>query len=179
MAKRSLVWLTLIAVLLIAGCQVAAQTGPLEDPLNDPALDQRVNDYLVEHIAIIGFGGEAFCVHEMLSPKIRTAGEIYIWAYCQEYTLEQGLVNAGSGISLPAALQTRQNNDQVEITGHLVPRDGSYYGPDVRSIFPKSTWPQIMPQKEQEISQYNSRAKELMIETRNKAGLEYNIEIED
>jgi len=179
MSKRSLVCLITIVVLLIAGCQVAAQIGPLEDPLNDPALEERINDYLVEHIAIIGFGGEAFCVHEMLSPKIGNAGEIYIWAYCQEYTLEQGLVIEGSGISIPVGLQTRQNNDQVEITGHLVPRDGSYFGPDVRSIFPKSTWPQIMPQNKQEISLYNSRAKELMAETRIEAGLEYNIVIED
>lgn len=179
MSKSSLVFITAIAALLIAGCQCVAQLKPLDDVLSDPMLEERINDYLVENVSIIGFGGEAYCAYEYLNADQGGDGEIYIWVLCQEFYLDQGSVVEGSGISLPVALQTEEKNDQLEVIGHLVPRDGTYYGPDVRTIFPISTWPQIMPQNEEETDQYNYRADKLMEETRLKARLDYQLKIED
>ncbi len=178
MTKKTLVWLWVIAVLLIASCQGGGKPELGDDPLTDPALEESINDYLVEHIAIIGYGGDAYCAYEMLNAEQGTGAELYLWTLCMEYYFKQGLLTGGSGISLPVALQIEQQNDHIEIIGHLVPQDGNDYGPDVRSIFPKSTWAQIMPQNEDEIDQYNLRANELMEETRRKAGLE-ELKIED
>ena len=73
---------------------------------------------------------------------------------CQEYYLEQESLTPSSGVSLPVALQVQEKNGHYEIMSHLFPRDGTYYGPDVRATFPQSTWSQIMPQGEDEVNQY-------------------------
>lgn len=179
MAKKILVWLCVITVFFNAGCQAAGINELRNEDFTDPEVEESINDYLVEHVAITGFGGLAFCGHELLNADQGKEGFLYLWALCQEYHLEQGPLTDGSGISLPVALQIEPKDHQIEIIGHLIPRDGSYYGPDVRDIFPKSTWSQIMPENEQEINQYNSRANELMRETRMKAKWEYNTESED
>jgi hypothetical protein len=179
MSKKSLVWLCTIGVLLIAGCRGGGKTELRDDTLTDPDLEERINDYLAEHIAIIGFGGKPYCAYEMLNADQGKGGNLYIWALCQEYTLDGGSLRDGSGISLPVALQIQQDNQPIEIMGHLVPRDGSYYGPDVRSIFPRSTWPQIMSANQEDIGLYNYRANELMKATRMKARLDAELESED
>ncbi len=158
-------------ILLCSGCQFKVQSQPADYSSADILSEEIINDYLIENIGITGFGGEVFCAHELMDAQPGKDGVIYVWALCQEYYLMQGSATDGSGISLPVALQTQQNGNKVEIIGFLIPRDGSYYGPDVREIFPKRTWPQIMPQNEDEINQYNSRAKKLMEETRIKAHL--------
>ena len=176
MSKNKLCWLGLIAILLVTGCQSKGLFQPPANSSQALMLEESITDYLVTNIGITSFGGEAFCAHEFLDAERATQGNIYIWALCQEYSLEHGSLTTGSGISLPVALQTQENNDHAEIIGHLVPGDGSYYGPDVRSIFPKKFWPQIMPQNNDEINQYNSRANKLQEETRMQAEVYYSIE---
>ncbi len=176
MSKNKLQWLGLIAVLLVAGCQSQEPPEPLANSTPALMLEESINDYLVINIGITSQSGEIFCAHEFLDAGRATDGNIYIWALCQEYYVEQDSLTTGSGISLPVALQTQAKNDHYEIIEHLVPGDGTYYGPDVRAIFPKSSWPQIMPANEDEINQYNDRANELMLDTRMQAGEYYSIE---
>jgi hypothetical protein len=169
-------WLCLIAVLLVTGCQSQEQPEP---PANSSLVlmrEESINDYLATHIGITSRGGEVYCAYDLLDAGRATQGKLYIWALCLEYDVEHGSLTTGSGISLPVALQIQENNDHYEIIGHLVPGDGEYYGPDVRSIFPRSTWPQIMPENEAEINQYNSRANELMQDTLMQARLSNSIE---
>lgn len=176
MIKKKLLWIGLISILLVTACQNQAQPEPSANTSLALMLDDSITDYLVTNIGITSFGGETFCAYELLNAARATEGNIYIWALCLEYYSEQGSLATGSGISLPVALQTQKKNDHTEIIGHLVPRDGTYYGPDVRAIFPNSSWPQIMPRNEDEINQYNSRANELQEETRMQAGETYLIE---
>jgi hypothetical protein len=179
MIKKSPVWPWAIAVLFLTGCLGGNQPADLTDSLLDPALEERINEYLAEQVAIIGFGGEAYCAHDIMNAAQVKDGELYLWALCQEYYQEGELLKEGSGISLPVDLQIQGKDQKIMVMGHRIPRDGSYYGPDVRSIFPKSTWSQIMPQNKEETSLYNLRAKELIKETRMKAALEYNLDIDD
>jgi hypothetical protein len=177
LSKNSLAWLCLLIIFLSPGCQPKEHPELWDDSSHERALQETINDYLVENISITGFSGEAYCAYELLNTDRGSEGELYVWTLCQEYYLEQGSLTEGSGVSLPVALQTQGNNNQIHIIGHLVPRDGSYYGPDVRTIFPKSTWPQIMPETAEESDQYNFRANELMKETRMKARLDYELNI--
>ena len=174
-----LAWLTAIVLLLLAACQGLAQPGTLEDALSEPALDDRITEYLAEQIAITGFGGKAYCAYQMLPAEQGKDGYLYLWAFCQEYYLEEGSLTEGSGISVPVALQIEQENLQIKIVGHLLPRDGTYYGPDVRSIFPKSAWQDIMPGNEGGVNQYNFRANELMESVRIQALADSDLESED
>lgn len=171
-----LLWLGLITILLVAGCQSQEQPEPPANSSLVLMLEESINDYLATHIGITSRGGDVYCAYELLDAGRATQGKLYIWALCQEYDVEQGSLKTGSGISLPVALQIQEKNGLTEIIGHLVPRDGEYYGPDVRSIFPRSSWPQIMPQNEAGINQYNSRANELMQETLMQARLSNSIE---
>ena len=173
MEKNRLKWFYLMAILLCTGCQFKAQP---ESPAIDPHLDGIINGYLVENIGIKGFDGEVFCAYETLEAGWSTKGEIYLWVLCLEYYWGQGSLVSGSGISLPVALQTHLDNDQLKITGHLIPRDGTYYGPDVREIFPRRAWSQILPNNEDQINRYNQRAEELTEETLLKAREYYSIE---
>ena len=116
-----------------------------------------------------------FCAYEPLNAVQGAEGMIYLWALCQEYYLEQESLIPGSGVSLPVALRIQEKNGHYEIIGHLVPRDGTYYGPDVRATFPQNTWSQIMPQGEDEISQYNYRANKLKKDTEMKARSYYGM----
>lgn len=176
MIKNKLLWLGLISILLVTACQNQAQPESSANTSLALMLEDSITDYLVTNIGITSFGGEAFCAYELLDAEPATEGNLYIWALCQEYDVEHGSLTTGSGISLPVALQTQAKNDHYEIIGHLVPGDGTYYGPDVRAIFPKSSWPQIMPQDEDEINQYNSRANKLMQDTLMQARLSNSIE---
>ncbi len=158
--KRSRIW---IIILLFTTSCLAQPSANLP---TDPFLNESITTYLVEEVGINGFGGEVFCAFEYLDSNKDADGNIFIWALCQEYYLAGDSITEGSGTSLPVALQTQSANGQVVIIGHRVPGDGSYYGPDVREIFPRSTWSQIMPKKGEGLNQYNLRASELSNETR-------------
>lgn len=169
-------WFGWMAFLLVAGCQSIGPLNPSANPTLDPILDESVNDYLVNHIGFTSHDGTVFCAYELLNVARAPEGDIYLWALCQEYYLDQGSLTPGGGISLPVALQKQENNERPEIVGHLIPGDGSHYGPDVRVIFPRSTWKQIMPQGEEGINQYNTRASRLQEETRQQAREYYSMD---
>jgi hypothetical protein len=159
MVKKRLGWHTFIMIFLLAGCRPEEHAesnlyGHIEQVEN-------IESYLATHIGISGFGGKVFCAYEGLNAKQDEGGMMYVWAMCLEYHLEQDELTLGSGVSVPVALQVEQINDHYGIVGHVTPRDGTFYGEDVRASFPQSAWPQIMPESEGEIDAYNSRSERL------------------
>lgn len=166
MTRKKHAWIWVICLLFITCCQSLA---PAQAP-PDLALKDSITSYLAEQIGISGFGGEVFCAFEYLQPPPDAEGEIYIWALCLEFYREEDRTLEGSGISLPVALQISEQNGQLQIASHLTPGDGSYYGPDVKEIFPASTWGKIFPDGEEEQDHYNLRASRLMSEARDLAG---------
>ena len=136
---------------------------------------ENIEDYLVINIGISAFGGKVFCAYEPLNAEQGVEDKIYLWALCQEYYLEQESLMPGTGVSLPVALQIQEKNGHYEVIDHIVPRDGTYYGPDVQATFPRSTWSQIMPQGDDEINQYNYRVNELEKDTEMQARSYYGI----
>jgi hypothetical protein len=127
---------------------------------------ENIESYLAANIGISAHGGEVFCAYEPLNTTQGKDGEIFLWAFCHEYYLEDGELEFGSGISVPVVLQI---DERREILGHLLPRDGTYYGEDIRANFPRSTWSQIMPEGIDEIDAYNTRSDRLKQETEDMA----------
>jgi hypothetical protein len=136
-------WLIFIASVLLVGC---GSDNHEEFSIIDSEYILQVENiekYLDTVIGISAFGGEVFCAYEPLKTEQGVEDTIFIWALCMEYYLEQDSLMIGSGISLPVALRIQGKNGQYKVIDHLMPRNGTYYGPDVRSIFPPSTWSQI------------------------------------
>jgi hypothetical protein len=176
MVRKRLRWLSFIAIILLVGCQpTKEQDDNLIAASGNILQVENIEEYLVTNIGISAFGGEVFCAYKPLNAVQGAEGKVYLWVLCHEYYLEQETLTPGSGISLPVALQIQKRNGHYEIIGHLDPRDGTYYGRDVRATFPQSTWSQIMPQGEDEINQYNYHANELEKDTEMQARSYYGI----
>ncbi len=175
MIKKRSCRLLFLALLLLAGCQQARETDAVTA---SPVTISQVKDiegYLCANIGTSLHGGEVFCAYEPLDAQQRAGGEIYLWVYCIEYYPQEGSLARGSGVSLPVALQIEEKDGRYAVTDHRVPRDGQYYGPDVRDIFPQSAWPQIMPQTDEERAQYNERARRLGEEVERRARSHYDM----
>ena len=175
MAKQTPYRLSLILVLLLLGCRSARQR---DDSLADlrSTLDAAdIEGYLTAGVGISGFRGRVFCAYEPLDAQPAARGKLFIWALCQEYYVEDGALALGSGVSLPVALLVEEHNGGLEIVGHLVPGDGTRFGPDVRATFPRSTWFQIMPSSRQDRAEYNHRASRLADDGEMSARLHYGI----
>lgn len=69
---------------------------------------------------------QGLCEWEILGQSNR---EIYVWAMCQIADDPEGMA-----MSAPAVIHLGEDG---RISNVDVPRDGSYYGPDVRELFPK------------------------------------------
>jgi hypothetical protein len=171
--KRAVV--ALIVIVLLVGCQPDEQDGRSITASRSISRVKNIEGYLVANVGISAFGGEVFCAYEPLNAVQVAKGKIYLWALCQEYYLEQELLIPGSGVSIPVALRIQEKNGHYEIMGHVVPRDGTYYGPDVRATFPRSTWHQIMPRSEDEMNQYSYRVNRLEQDVEMKARSHYGV----
>jgi hypothetical protein len=166
-------WRLLMVVILLAGCCPAKQDDGSATIIKDVLLVENIDGYLAKNVGTSGFGGKVFCAYEPLNAQAE--GKIYLWVLCEEYYLEQGALMPGSGASLPVALLVQESNGRYEISGLLVPRDGTGYGIDVRAIFPPSAWSQIMSQSKDEMERYNERAARLEEQTEMKARLYYGV----
>ncbi len=69
---------------------------------------------------------QGLCEWEILGQSNR---EVYVWAMCQTADDPEGMA-----MSATAVITLDENG---KISNIEVPRDGSYYGPDIRKLFPK------------------------------------------
>jgi len=161
MARKRLGWFSCIVILLLVGCQLEKQDANSITGSGIISQTENIEDYLVTNIGISAFGGKVFCAYEPLNVEQGVEGKLYLWTLCQEYYLEQESLIPGSGVSCPVVLRIQEKNDHYEVVGHLAPRNGTYYGPDVRATFPQSTWRQILSQGDDQVNLYNYRANEL------------------
>lgn len=104
-------------------------------------IEKAITDYLLSQKAFswkTTEGSFNFCSIENLRPG-QELFPIYIWAYCAEYTMENGELKTQSGTSLPVKINYPNELSFYDISkfSHEIPRDGSYNGPDIERIFPK------------------------------------------
>lgn len=82
------------------------------------------------------FGGENISAFEILASN-RKKGELYIWAYIQEYYKKGEGIEEGTGMSVPMVLKLDQSGKSFKVRSHTMPRDGSFYADDIKNLFPK------------------------------------------
>jgi hypothetical protein len=153
----------------LAACQLSSPaTGPLG--VSGHAIPpESICAYMVASLGVSAYGGEVFCAYEPLDAQQGLEGRLYLWVLCQEYVVQRGVIQPGSGISLPVVLLVQVQGGSPVFIGHRAPGDGEAYGPEVRMLFPSSTWHQITPQDETDIRGYNARADRLEQETERQA----------
>ena len=119
-----------------------------------------VESYLVENIGQASFGGKVFCAYDVLEADVRADGtDVYVWALCGEYYLDNGVLTLGTAGSLPVALHMQESGGQYVVTGHAVPGDGTEYWPGIQRIFPAGAIEKMCAAGEPDC--YNERAQRL------------------
>lgn len=63
---------------------------------------------------------------------------IYAWVLEEKYYLENNEIKQDGGSSIPHKFVVENINDKFIVTDSIIPRDGSYYTDDIKSIFPSS-----------------------------------------
>lgn len=110
----------------------------------DNSLKNLTQNFLIENISKVGFGGKAFCAYKTLDvDKENSNVSEYVVAVCQEYFLQDGVLKKGTGYSVPVAIYIKYQNGGYSVIDYKVPRDGSMYSYDVEHIFPQKTHEQI------------------------------------
>jgi hypothetical protein len=102
-----------------------------------------INDVITQYIsansllAPTSSGGRVFVAYQDLGEgQNGTTTTRYIWALIQEYYLDHGTLERGTGSSIPLAIHLIHQSGQDIVTGYDAPRD-SDYGGDIARIFPQ------------------------------------------
>ena len=64
--------------------------------------------------------------------------DIYAWVLEEKYYLENNEIKQDSGSSIPYKFIVENIDGKFTVTDFVIPRDGSYYADDMKSIFPNS-----------------------------------------
>lgn len=97
--------------------------------------DQKIKEYLLaSNFTQTSFDGTSFIAFERLA-EVSTSTRVteYLWLMSQEYYKKDGMLEKGTGVSLPIALYF-DHDQPVAIN---TPRDGSFYTQDLQKIFPE------------------------------------------
>lgn len=112
--------------------------------IEDPVIAEVIQTALIERIGIASFGGVPFCSYELLIPVQTKADgtiKVFLQVLCQEYYEDYGVLQSGTGISIPVAL-TLDEREEGWYVEHQTPEAGNW-GPSLREIFPSQSWPRI------------------------------------
>jgi len=138
----------------------------------EPQSEDFLQRYLENNLESPGFGGKMFCTYELYGkePKGKRQ-ELYLWAYCMEYYVKQGLLREGTGVSMPVVLVSIPSCHGDLIETHYRPVDGDDYGNSIRKLFPQKFLPAIFAAGDA----YNRRAETLQQKARQNAGIYYHL----
>jgi hypothetical protein len=134
-----------------------------------PSLDNAVTSYLDDNLLSPGFGGKVLTAHRVLGSN---SEEVYVWVYAQEFY--DDFREKGTGLSGPVVLTiSSQDEEEIKIIDHRLPRDGSYYPQDIKAMFPKKVQEAIFSvQQGQLIQELSSQVEERARVTRMSFGIQ-------
>jgi len=107
-------------------------------PVSEALINEQLENYLSQ-VLETNYGGKVFCSHHLYGyDEEKPAGLVkaYVWAYCEEYYLENGKLKMGSGVSEPVLVTLELENGALMVKNHQPPRDGELYAPSIREMFP-------------------------------------------
>ncbi len=136
------------------------------------ASDDHIRRYLENALVSPGFGGKMFCTYELYGKEPQgNRQHLYLWAFCMEYYVKQGMLREGSGVSLPVVLVTIPSCHGDLIETHFKPLDGEDYGNSIRALFPPKYLPAIFAPGDA----YNRRSDTLQKKARQNASIYYHL----
>lgn len=136
----------------------------------DPAaygLDCDILRYLEKNLTRAIKDGVVFCSYEELVDSGNGENR-FLYAACQEFYLKNGKIYMGSGILTPVKLIVSNG-----VFSHWVPRDGSYFANDIKTIFPESLQEEAINYRNYEILQ---KINVLRAENYFNATIEYSVQ---
>jgi hypothetical protein len=122
--------MVLLLLLFLEGCSQASAITITDEN------HQEIENYLLHEVMNPTFGGENFTAYEVLGSD-QEKGEIYIWAFIQEYYRKGSGIEEGTGMSVPMVVKLDQSGNSFKVGSHTLPRDGSLYADDLKDLFPK------------------------------------------
>jgi hypothetical protein len=153
--------LILLPIFVCIGCQRERGINQDGADLGRFASLPIIKDYLNQKVADKGFGGKAYCAYEVLdAEKSGTNEKLYLWAVCQEYYRKNQQLETGTGGSFPVALTIWTENEKVKILSHQKPRDGSYYTPDLATMFSKKALVAAKSVKNEQVAKLQNAVKQ-------------------
>ncbi len=145
------------------------------DILSQPSPEDYLRRYLETSLEAPGFGGKMFCTYELYGKEPKgNKQQLYLWAFCMEYYLKQGILQEGAGASMPVVLIAIPSSYGDLIETHFKPVDGEDYGNRIRTMFPQKYLPAIFA----EGADYNRRAETLQRKAKENARIFYNIKLD-
>lgn len=139
----------------------------------EPQSEDFLQRYLENTLESPGFGGQMFCTYELYGKEPKCKRQFfYLWAFCMEYYVKQGLLCEGAGVSMPVVLVAIHSCHGDLIETHFQPVDGEDYGNSIRTLFPKAYHPAIFAKGDA----YNRRADTLQKKARQNARIYYHQE---
>jgi hypothetical protein len=82
-----------------------AAPATVPEPLTEDGVSFLLTSYLPDHLLAAEFGGEIFCAYEMYGWEQDTdTAAAWLWAQCEEYYLDAGELQTGSGVSTPVTI---------------------------------------------------------------------------
>ncbi len=129
------------------------------DPQEEP--DDAITEFLTHGPLSTWMGGNVFASYVVLGEAHNGSTTTrYIWADIESFVAENGAIKPESGSSIPIAVDLITRDGEDVVVGYRVPRDGSYYGPDIRKIFPKNVQQKISSHLQELTQQLGVRNRE-------------------
>jgi hypothetical protein len=107
--------------------------------INEESIKSVVKEYLPK-VLETSYGGTVFCGNHYYGYeeyKDISSVNVYVWAYCEEYYIDNGEIKMGSGVSEPVKLRMEYKNNILTVIDHKVPGDGSLYASSIKEMFPE------------------------------------------
>ena len=147
----SLIFVALLVLLIIV---FGSRSMPVDDSDRYPVYEQVyldkdvTNELLKEYILSERSKSEPYSDSEnaanftafaIFSTEEKSSGNYYIYAWVIEstYAFDAGVLSEQSGSSYPCRFELLSENNAFKIVNVNIPRDGSYYGEDIKELFPK------------------------------------------
>jgi hypothetical protein len=107
-------------------------------PIVETDINQAISDYLPIKVLPAGRGKKTFCVHHLYGYEESVNGSVlaYVWAYCEEYYLQNGELLMNKGVSFPIKITLKTKEGRIIAQAHEEPADGYYYETSVEKMFP-------------------------------------------
>ncbi len=133
--KKGIILVVLLTVILtLIGCSPRNAPNNLIVAKEDEETILNYLDMQTDDISSPNLG-KMYSAYEILGTD---TNRIYMWVIKEECTIIGKDVNMSNGVSLPVVLYIQTMQDGIVIEDHKVPRDGVWYGQDIKQLFPEN-----------------------------------------